>query len=76
MQIWKFAKVDNFSIVTFDADFENIANINGCPPKIIWFRFGNTTTNILAEKLNKNRIAITESLNSPSYKEISCLEIH
>ena len=45
VEIWNFAKIENFVIVTFDSDFYDISLINGCPPKIIWIRKGNLTTN-------------------------------
>lgn len=54
MEIWEFAKSNNFVIVTFDADFYDLAVIKGIPPKVIWLRVGNTTTlhisHILAQK--------------------------
>ncbi len=53
IEIWNYAKANGFAIVTFDADFADIANIKGCPPKIIWLRTGNTTTNNIIEILQK-----------------------
>ena len=41
MEIWQYAKVNNYSIVTFDADFSDIAHLKGVPPKIVWLRTGN-----------------------------------
>lgn len=35
IEIWKFAKENNYTIVTFDADFFDLANLKGHPPKII-----------------------------------------
>ncbi|TDE07560.1 DUF5615 family PIN-like protein [Flavobacterium sandaracinum] len=35
VKIWKFAKENEFSIVTFDADFFDLSNLKGHPPKII-----------------------------------------
>ena len=49
--IWKFAKKENFVIVTFDSDFYDFILINGFPPKIIWLRTGNIKTSALAEIL-------------------------
>jgi len=56
--IWKYAKNNNFIIVTFDEDFSDIQMLKGFPPKIIWLRCGNKTTNVLVEKLImfKNKI--------------------
>jgi predicted nuclease of predicted toxin-antitoxin system len=39
-EIWEFAKMHNFVIVTFDADFYDLAVIKGIPPKTIWLRMG------------------------------------
>ena len=49
--IWQYAKSNNLAIVTFDEDFSDIANIEGFPPKIIWFRTGNLVTSEIATKL-------------------------
>ena len=49
--IWKYAKINNYSIVTFDSDFYDISVINGHPPKIIWIRTGNLTTDEIADLL-------------------------
>ena len=48
-EIWKFAEKNGLTIVTYDSDFYDIAIINGYPPKIIWIRKGNMSTNEVAE---------------------------
>ncbi|MAY83563.1 MAG: hypothetical protein CMP59_05450 [Flavobacteriales bacterium] len=73
--IWKFAKKHHFTIVTFDADFYDISIMKGHPPKIIWVRSGNSTTDSLAKLLNKNQEVIEEFLSSKDYQDIACLEI-
>ena len=73
--IWKFAKLNNFTIVTFDADFNNIASLRGCPPKIIWLRVGNTNTDSLVEILKKRKPIIAQFLTHLDYKNTACLEI-
>jgi len=40
IDIWDYARKNNYAIVTFDADFYDIGLLNGCPPKIIWLRTG------------------------------------
>jgi len=35
IEIWKFAKENQFTIVTFDAYFFDLSNLKGHPPKII-----------------------------------------
>ena len=50
-EIWNFAKLNGFTIVTFDSDFFDLSLVKGTPPKIIWFRSGNFPTNKIAEIL-------------------------
>ena len=75
LEIWKFAKENNYTIVTFDADFYDLANLKGHPPKIIWLRFGNTKTDFLAEVLNSRNSIIKDFILSKEYAEIACLEL-
>jgi predicted nuclease of predicted toxin-antitoxin system len=42
--IWSFARTNGFTIVTKDADFNDMSTLRGAPPKIIWIRIGNCTT--------------------------------
>ena len=76
LEIWKFAKNNNFTIVTFDADFYDLTNLKGHPPKIIWLRFGNTKTSFLAESLNLRSSIIKDFITADQYVEIACLEIN
>jgi len=75
IEIWRYAKNYNFAIVTFDADFSDFASIFGHPPKIIWLRSGNKTTQAVAELLVQNAGIINDFLNTVKYTEIACLEI-
>lgn len=71
-EIWSYAKMNDFTIVTFDADFYDFSNLYGHPPKIIWLRTGNTKTNNLANLLNSKAEIINIFFHDT---EISCLEI-
>lgn len=75
MQIWEYARVNHFHIVTFNADFFDIANLKGHPPKIIWLRTGNTTTINLEKLLMDKRELIADFVLNPVLKNIACLEI-
>ncbi|TDE43989.1 hypothetical protein E0I26_10235 [Flavobacterium rhamnosiphilum] len=75
VEIWKFAKENKFTIVTFDADFFDLSNFKGHPPKIIWLRFGNTKTDFLADIINSRNSIIKDFIGSAAYSEIACLEI-
>ena len=74
-EIWNFAKTYNFSIVTFDADFYELATLFGHPPKIVWLRFGNTLTQHLANKLDLKKDVIKTFLEDEAYVDIATLEI-
>lgn len=74
-EIWEFARKNNFHIVTFDSDFYDLSVIKGIPPKIIWLRIGNTSTINIVKVLIENLELIREFIQSPDYKELSCLEI-
>ncbi len=75
IQIWTFAKENNFSIVTFDSDFFDLANLYGHPPKIIWLRTGNRTTDEIAGLLISKSEIIIDFISNPIYKELACIEI-
>ena len=73
--IWKFASENGYALVTFDADFNDLATLHGIPPKIIWLRVGNTLTKNLAEIIEKRKDIIAAFLTDPTYSDIACLEI-
>ena len=59
--IWKYARKNDYSIVTFDSDFYDISVINGYPPKIIWVRSGNLTTKEMVKLMTHNKNMIEKS---------------
>lgn len=63
-QIWDFAKQNNYSILTFDADFKILENVRGYPPKLILLNTGNSSTNyifkLIIEKFKEIEIFIRE----------------
>jgi predicted nuclease of predicted toxin-antitoxin system len=75
VEIWKFAKEKEDTIVTFDSDFYDLSHFKGFPPKIIWLRFGNTKTDFIANIINSRHLIIKDFINAPEYSEIACLEI-
>lgn len=60
--VWNVAKDNGFIIVTKDADFSERSLILGSPPKIIWIRRGNCSTNEIEAILRQN-FAEIEALN-------------
>ena len=47
--IWEFAKANGFTIVTQDSDFSERVILYSYPPKVIWIRVGNTSTQAIEE---------------------------
>jgi hypothetical protein len=48
----------------------------GIPPKVIWLRFGNTSTDTLIKILTENKSIITEFIEDPECLQIGCLELN
>ena len=76
LTIWSYAKDNEYCIVTFDGDFYDLGLIKGSPPKVIWLRIGNTSTQNIEKVLRGNLELIKTFLTDPTYKEIGCLEIN
>lgn len=49
--LWNYARVNNYIIVSKDSDFGDKSGIHGNPPKVIWIRLGNCTTNTVEKIL-------------------------
>ncbi|RLD20543.1 MAG: hypothetical protein DRI71_10270 [Bacteroidetes bacterium] len=75
LTIWEYAKVNNFCIMTFDADFYDLSTLKGQPPKVIWLRIGNTSTSNLEKVLRFHAPTILNFISSEEMEDMSCLEI-
>ncbi|MBN8572137.1 MAG: DUF5615 family PIN-like protein [Ignavibacteria bacterium] len=75
ISIWDYARRNDFTIVTFDEDFNELSNLKGYPPKIIWLRCGNTSTQNIAEKL-KSHYSLINTFLYENADEQGCLEIY
>jgi predicted nuclease of predicted toxin-antitoxin system len=56
--IWEYARDNEFIIVTRDADFSDLNVMLGYPPKVVWIRRGNCTTNEIESILRTNYEAV------------------
>jgi len=53
IEIWNYAKANQFIIITNDEDFINFSTIYGYPPKIVIIKTGNLRRNLVQELLLK-----------------------
>ena len=72
LEIWEYARLHQFIIVTQDSDFNDLYLLKGFPPKILWFQTSNLGTDDLALIL-KNRQS--DVLNFIDNGELGCLEL-
>ncbi|MEO0803453.1 MAG: DUF5615 family PIN-like protein [Cyanobacteria bacterium J06642_2] len=42
--IWEYAKVNDYMIISKDADMHDLSLVFGSPSKVIWLRLGNCST--------------------------------
>ncbi len=74
-EIRKYCQRDGYTIVTFDADFYELANLFGHPPKIIWIRIGNMSTDNIAKIISAYSNDIKDFVTKIEYEKFACLEI-
>ena len=65
VEIWQYAYDHDYMIVTKDADFSELGLIKGFPPKIIWIRRGNCSTQDIETILRENYSAISALSTDP-----------
>jgi predicted nuclease of predicted toxin-antitoxin system len=52
--VWDYAKVRDLVIVTKDGDFHQMSFLLGAPPKVVWRRMGNCSTDKVENLLRRN----------------------
>ena len=71
--IWQYAKANDFTIVSQDADFADMTTLYGPPPKVIWLRCGNQPTAAIEKRLRDHSETIA---SFAQYDAASCWEIY
>ena len=72
-EIWQYAKVNGFTIVTKDADFYDMSLVLGSPPRVIWLKGGNATKAEVARVLLEGRESIEMALGAGG---VDCVEVY
>ena len=63
--VWDYAAVEGLAIVSKDGDFRHLALTLGAPPKVIWARAGNCSTEQILDVLIRNVETIAVFLADP-----------
>lgn len=66
VEIWMFARVNGYTIVTKDNDFNDLSILRGAPPKIIWLRIGNSSTARIEQVVRTHATLIATFINHPT----------
>ena len=72
LEIWEYAKLHQFIIVTQDSDFNDLYLLKGFPTKILWFQTSNLRTGDLALILKNRQNDVLDFVNNV---EFGCLEL-
>lgn len=60
LEVWDYAATHGFTIVSKDADFHQLSFLRGAPPRVVWIRRGNCSTDDVEEMLRARREALLE----------------
>ena len=60
MAVWQLAQQRECLLVTKDEDFHRLSVLRGAPPKVVWLRLGNCSTDDVAVTLRNHRDDIRE----------------
>jgi predicted nuclease of predicted toxin-antitoxin system len=64
--LWNYAREHGFTLVTQDADFSEMSEVLGFPPKVIWIRGGNCATSQIESILRQHHEAIIRLDEDPA----------
>ena len=53
-RLWQYARERGFILVTQDADFSEMIEVLGFPPKVVWIRRGNCSTSQIESILRQH----------------------
>ncbi len=60
LAVWDYARDNGFVIVSKDEDFHQRSFLAGSPPKVVWLRLGNCTTQDIEDALLRNQVVLTD----------------
>ena len=72
MAVWRRAKADGYTLVTYDTDFRDLAALHGAPPKVVLLRCGNKPTSFIERLLRDHAVRL---LALEGFADVDLLEI-
>ena len=69
--VWDFAAREGFTIVTKDADFRQRSFLFGHPPKTIWIRLGNCSTDRIIDLLRRRSEHVSQFISASGQSFLS-----
>ena len=58
--LWEYARSKGFTIVSKDEDFHQLSFLRGPPPKVVWVKLGNCTTDDVERVLRERQSDLLE----------------
>ena len=65
LAVWEYAVQHGCAIISKDSDFSHLAFKFGPPPKVVWLRCGNRTTDWIEQFIRDNQMTIEAFLSEP-----------
>jgi hypothetical protein len=53
-EVWNFARDHGFTIISKDSDFHQMSLLRGFPPKVIFLKIGNCSTDLILSLIRKH----------------------
>ena len=72
LEIWQYAKDNDFAIVSRDSDFQERSLIAGHPPQVVWLKIPNHSKTAVLNILIEHRAEIEKAL---LHENRACVEI-
>jgi predicted nuclease of predicted toxin-antitoxin system len=71
-EVWQFARLNHFTIVSKDSDFQQRSLLYGHPPRLVWLRIGNCTREQLIRLITEHERDI-RALDASPFESILVL---
>jgi predicted nuclease of predicted toxin-antitoxin system len=63
--VWHYAAAQSFMIVSKDSDFHQLSFVRGHPPKVVWIRRGNCSTDEIESLLRQHEADLRAFARDP-----------